>query len=245
MPDTNYEGRDLEVLAGMPNYHGWIMRWFSPYLGGRVVEYGAGTGTFSEYLRPYAQSLTLVEPSVNLHAALRGKFLDDASVDVDAMTLEDHVKQTPSNSVDAAVLVNVLEHIEDDRWALAELARVIAPGGHLLLFVPALSFLMSPLDVQLGHFRRYHRADLVGKLRGAGIELLSCRYFDMPGVAPWFVINRLLGSTSFNPTLVWLYDRMVVPLARGFESVIRPPFGKNLVAIGRRGPPIAGHQTTA
>ena len=42
-----YEGRDLEVLADMPNYYGWIMRWFTPYVRGRVVEYGAGAGTVS------------------------------------------------------------------------------------------------------------------------------------------------------------------------------------------------------
>jgi SAM-dependent methyltransferase len=132
------------------------------------------------------------------------------------------------------VLVNVLEHIEDDERALAELARIVAPGGSLLIFVPALTFLMSKLDVLLGHFRRYHSAELMQKLRGAGLDLVSCRYFDLPGIVPWFVINRLLGSTSFSPAMVKLYDRAVVPLARRAEAIVSPPVGKNLVAISRR-----------
>ncbi|MGC1409773.1 MAG: class I SAM-dependent methyltransferase [Acetobacteraceae bacterium] len=233
MPGKSYEGRDLEALADMPNYYGWIMNWFGPHVRGRVVEYGAGTGTFSQYLRPLAKSLSLIEPSVNLHDTLRQKFRNDPLVAIGPMTLEEHVKQTESDAVDTVVLVNVLEHIEDDAWALSELSRVVTPGGCILIFVPALMFLMSPLDTLLGHFRRYHRAELKEKLRRAGIDIVSCGYFDLPGVVPWFLVNRLLGSTSFNPLLMRLYDRAVVPIARGAEALVRPPFGKNLIAIGR------------
>lgn len=233
MVDTRYEGRDLEVLADMPNYHSWIMSWFSPYVRGRVLEYGAGIGTFSQYLRPLAQRLTLIEPSANLHTALSAKFVDDSSVEIRALTLEAHLSQLDSDATDTVVLVNVLEHIEDDRTALSEISRILTAGGHILIFVPALSYLMSNLDVQLGHFRRYHRVGLQDKLKATGIEIVTCRYFDFPGTVPWLILNKLLGSTSFNPMLVRLYDRVVVPLARGTEAIIPPPFGKNLVAIGR------------
>ncbi len=233
MAEATYEGRDLEVLADMPNYHAWIMSWFDQFVHGHVVEYGAGTGTISTYLRPLAQSLTLVEPSANLHAALQARFPGDASVEIEALTLEEHVKQTSTGAVDTVVLVNVLEHIEDDASALAELSRIVAPGGHVLIFVPALSFLMSKLDRLLGHFRRYHSVELRQKLQATGLQIVRCGYFDLPGILPWFLINKLLGSTSFNPTLVKLYDRAAVPLTRRAEALIGPPLGKNLVAIGR------------
>jgi SAM-dependent methyltransferase len=234
MTDISYEGRDLEALADMPNYYSWIMSRFSGHVRGRVVEYGAGTGTFSQYLRPMAQKLTLIEPSANLHPVLRDRFNDDPAVSILAMTLEEHVRQAGSASADAVVLVNVLEHIQDDIGALAELSRIIVPGGSVLVFVPALGFLMSRLDELLGHFRRYHSAELTQKLHGAGLDVVSCRYFDFPGVVPWLVVNKLLRSTSFSPALVKLYDRAIVPLARRAEAIVRPPVGKNLVAIGRR-----------
>jgi 2-polyprenyl-3-methyl-5-hydroxy-6-metoxy-1,4-benzoquinol methylase len=129
VPDKNYEGRDLEVLADMPNYYAWIMSWFGPYVRGRVVEYGAGTGTFSQYLRPRADSLTLIEPSANLHDALREKFPDDPSVEIGAITLEEHVTQTGSGAVDTAVLVNVLEHIEDDAWRCRNCRALLRQGA--------------------------------------------------------------------------------------------------------------------
>jgi SAM-dependent methyltransferase len=234
MVEQTYEGRDLEVLADMPNYHSWIMSWFSHHIRGRVVEYGAGTGTFSKYLRPLAQSLTLIEPSLNLHPALEECFLGDTSVVIQAVTLEEHVQRTASATIDTAILVNVLEHIEDDTSALAELSRIVTPGGYVLIFVPALAFLMSRLDRLLGHFRRYKSIELKQKLREAGLDVVTCRYFDFPGILPWFLINKLLGSTSFSPALVKFYDRAAVPMARRAEALIAPPWGKNLIVVSRR-----------
>jgi len=115
-----YEGRDLEVLADMPNYYGWIMSWFAPYVRGRVVEYGAGAGTVSKLLRPLADRLTLVEPSANLLPVLQARFPRDPGVEIGRATLEEHSRQLPDGAMDTVVLVNVLEHIEDDRSALAE-----------------------------------------------------------------------------------------------------------------------------
>jgi SAM-dependent methyltransferase len=161
---TTYDGKDLEVLADMPNYHSWIMSWFGPYIRGQFLEYGAGTGTFSQFLRPLAQSLTLIEPSVPV---LRKR----SSVAIAATTLEEHVQRTGTGTVDTVILVNVLEHIEDDIGALAELSRIVTPGGSILIFVPALALLMSKLDGLLGHFRRYHSVELRQKLRGAGLRL--------------------------------------------------------------------------
>ena len=89
------------------------------------------------------------------------------------------------------------------------------------------------MDRHLGHYRRYHRPELRAKLEGAGFDVLALRYFDLPGVVPWLIINRWLRATEFNRTLAWVYDCAVVPLARAIET-IPPPFGKNLIAVARR-----------
>jgi ubiquinone/menaquinone biosynthesis C-methylase UbiE len=134
-----YEGQDLEALADLPNYHAWAMRWFEPYLSGRVIEYGAGTGTLSTYVRPKAQHLTLVEPSSNLIPALASKFRADPSVEAIARSLEEHADRQSSNTAEAIVLVNVLEHIEDNLRALQHFSRIIVKGGH-----PSCPHLRSP-----------------------------------------------------------------------------------------------------
>jgi SAM-dependent methyltransferase len=132
--------------------------------------------------------------------------------------------------------LDVLEHIEDDREALGHLLRALKPGGKLLVFVPALQILMSKLDKIHGHLRRYHRGELIAKVRDAGGDISTCRYFDLVGVLPWLVLNRVLGSTTFNSSLVYFNDRFVVPVSRAAEQIVDLPFGKNLILVASKGP---------
>ena len=233
-PSVTYEGSDLEALADMPNYYTWIMETFGPFVRGDVVEYGAGIGTVSSRLAPLATSLTLVEPSANLIPPLSARFAAMPKVRVLNQRLEDHVAALAGQSVDTLVLVNVLEHIENDRAALQAMFGALRPGGHLLIFVPALGFLMSRLDRMLGHFRRYHRPDLVGKVSAAGGAVKACRYIDLLGVVPWLLLNTVLGGTKFSPVLVTLNDRVAVPISKGLERIIPAPFGKNLILVAEK-----------
>jgi SAM-dependent methyltransferase len=229
-----YEGRDLEVLADMPNYYAWILRHFSPYVRGQVLEYGAGTGTVSKNLLALADAVTLIEPSDNLVRTLNSRFANDARVTVVHASLEDHTRSALDDSFDTIVMVNVLEHIESDNDALKELFRILKPGGNLLIFVPALQMLMSKLDLIHGHFRRYNRVELRSKVESCAFKVEFCRYFDSVGVIPWFILNTLLGKTDFHPSLVKFNDRLVVPMIEALESLVRPPFGKNLILVARK-----------
>jgi SAM-dependent methyltransferase len=240
MQQVQYEGEDLDVLRDMPNYYSWIMATFAPYIRGHVIEYGAGVGTVSERLLPLAARLTLVEPSPPLIPKLRARFAGDPKVDVSSDMLEAHVSPIPSDTVDAVVMINVLEHIEDDRAALSNLVRILKPGGHLLIFVPALQGLMSRIDVMHGHFRRYHKPDLLTKTRNAGAEVLSIRYFDLIGAFSWLVVNKWAGSTMFNPRMIDINDKLLVRLSRGLEAAVTPPFGKNLIMVARKPTAAAG-----
>jgi len=128
-PNVVYEGRDLEATAGLDNYNAWIVETFRPYLRGHAIEIGSGIGTFAGLLRPHVDRLDVVEPSPNLTPVLEARFADGASATVYSATLEAHVAAMDDACRDAVILVNVLEHIEDDRAALAELFRITRPGG--------------------------------------------------------------------------------------------------------------------
>src|SRR5215831_5744610 len=52
----------------------------------------------------------------------------------------------------------------------------------------------------------------------SALDVLTCRYVDFPGVLPWLVINRWMGSTTLNPHMLLLDDRAVVPVARVVET---------------------------
>jgi SAM-dependent methyltransferase len=241
MNDVSYEGHErdfplssLESLADMPNYYSWIMETFEPYIKGEVMEIGAGTGHVSERIAPFAEKLTLIEPASNLVGVLRARFAGNSKVEVVCDTLETHVAGLAENAIATVVMVNVLEHIEDDRAALSRLFQILKPGGHLLLFVPALQALMSKFDLMHGHFRRYHKEDLTTKVSAAGGNVIVCRYFDLAGVAPWFFLYKILGRTTFNPTLVRINDKVSVPISRLIERLVPPPFGKNLILVASK-----------
>ena len=230
-PSNFFPGEVLEDLGHVPNYHDWIVGQFAPLLKGRAAEIGAGLGTISERLRPSVDSLDLVEPSPALAEQLRQKFADDSGCSVAEQSIEVWLEKTGPGALDCIVMVNVLEHIENDHAAVQGLYDALKPGGRLLIFVPALPFLYSRLDEIFGHFRRYTRKSLRTCASEAGFRIEKLRYFDISGVLPWWLLNTVLGKTSFNQPMLTVYDRVVVPPTKLIESILAPPLGKNLVLI--------------
>ena len=67
-----------------------------------------------------------------------------------------------------------------------------------------------------------------------GFTILKSGYFDLIGVAPWWIRFRLLRASTLSPRVVSLFDRLAVPVTRAVESRIRPPFGKNLLLVAEK-----------
>jgi SAM-dependent methyltransferase len=231
---VTYDGRDLEVLAEMPRYYDWILHHFQEHVGGKAIEFGAGTGTISKRLLPFVTELELVEPSPNLAQHLQVHYRDVEHVSVSQQTLEQKIRTANKESYESVVAVNLLEHIEDDLGGLRGFYRLLKPGGKLCLFVPAMPCLMSELDREFGHFRRYSRVGLSKLLVDAGFSLKKMRYMDCLGILPWLIVYRWGGSVKFNPNAVKLYDSVGIPVTRALEGLISPAIGKNIVAIAQK-----------
>ena len=116
---------------------------------------------------------------------------------------------------------------------MAHAHAALKPGGHLLIFVPALRFLYSRLDAELGHFRRYHKPGLSAMVRAAGFTIEKMKYFDCAGVLPWYVAYVLLKRPMAGAS-VGLYDRLIIPATRALEKRVPPPFGKNLLLVAKK-----------
>lgn len=232
---VEYIGKDLEAMDFAERYHRWILDLMLPYMGVDIVEVGAGTGSFSRMLlstRP--SSLTLVEPS---------KMFDSLEANLSTVDVPTKIRLVRDVFVNVAgdigrpdtiLYVNVLEHIEDDAVELRAAGNALAVGGRLLIFAPALSFLYSDFDRQIGHFRRYGMKDLKRKCEAAGFSVLNARWFDLPGIAPWLVKYRLMRSLTMESAAVHAYDRFAVPVIRRLESVFPPPVGKNILLVAEK-----------
>ena len=229
-----YNTQDLEALHDLKNYQKWILDYFRPYLRGSGIEFGAGMGGNSVKILPFFDTLDLVEPSPNLIETLHDRFDDNSAVSIIDATLENHISALPNEFRDSVILINVLEHIEKDAETLCDIFRILKPGGHLLLFVPALPQLFSEMDRVLCHFRRYYHKGLRELVENAGFTIVKSSYFDLLGIVPWFLVNTLGRQTTFNQSLAQLYDSIGVPFTRTMENYISPPIGKNVILVAQR-----------
>ena len=226
----NYTGREMESMDFAVNYHRWILDTFQPFLGTHIIEVGAGTGAFSEMLLANnPESLILLEPSSNLYPLLLNRMGPERAR---KSTLRE--ASLPPATSDSILYVNVLEHVEDDTAELAAVYTMLAPGGRVFIFAPANRWLMSDIDLLMGHCRRYTLDELILKCRSAGFEIHMAKHFDVLGIAPWWVKYRILKSTKMEPRLVQLYDRFVVPVARVLEGWMPPPLGKSIILVGEK-----------
>jgi len=228
-----YFGKDLEAMSFAYNYHKWLLDEIFPFLTGNVAEVGAGMGNFSDFiLSAGVNHLTAFEPSENMYPLLENRFSDNKKVETVSAFFEDQSKQY-KNSFDSVLYINVLEHIEDDGNALVHTYETIKPGGHALIFVPALAFLYSDLDKELGHFRRYSKQSLVDVVEAAGFTVNTVKYFDIAGIIPWYIAFVLLKQTTTEGN-VSAYDKLVVPIMRRVEQVVTPFIGKNLLLVASK-----------
>lgn len=234
-PDgTSYPGHDLEAMSAADRYNREIVNAFSPFLGERSIEVGAGIGNISVLLlERQLEHLHVVEPDRVLHARASERLRGRARVTVHRGFLSSVLAHDRIGGADSVVSVNVLEHVEDDVTELALMRSVLRPGGHLCLWVPALPALYSDFDRSLGHYRRYRKAELAAKIRDAGFGAVRIEYRDIVGMAAWFLCCRVLGL-GLSPGKMRIYDRVVVPLATGIERRLRLPVGKNLLVVARR-----------
>src|SRR5260221_1653022 len=108
-----YSGTELDAVAGGRNYYRWIVDRFAPFFGSKVVEVGAGIGTFSEFVidSPGVESLLSIEPAGNVFPALENKFLGSDRVRTVPANI-DHVDLT--TEADSLVALNILQHVADD-----------------------------------------------------------------------------------------------------------------------------------
>jgi SAM-dependent methyltransferase len=142
--------------------------------GREVLNAGAGQGTFSRLLEGRGFEITSTDASESAVDVLRER--------VRGSVLQADVTELPfaDESFDAVVLGEVLEHVPDDTGAVAEVARVLRPGGVLVISVPAHPKLYGASDRWAGHIRRYRKAGLVAVVEAGGLAVERCSAWGFP-----------------------------------------------------------------
>jgi 2-polyprenyl-3-methyl-5-hydroxy-6-metoxy-1,4-benzoquinol methylase len=231
---TDYLLEAQQRMTHARNYLAWQSRLVTPELGPRVVEVGCGIGTFTGEMLDREAVLALdIDPEcierVRRHYPnrpnLRTLVCDAGSGGLSAFR---------DFRADSCVCLNVLEHIEDDRTALAGMASLLRPGGVVVLLVPAFQALFGPIDQNLGHFRRY-RASLLAPLAAeAGLQVKKMRYLNSAGFFAWWASSKILKREFHSERQIECYDRYCIPWIERLENRFHPPFGQSLFAVLRK-----------
>lgn len=203
--------------------------------GSTVLDLGCGTGAvLSEITRRYrAIGLDRSDLALAFSAkrGLRRLVLGDGSL-----------LPFASMSFDGIVALDIFEHIEDDRTAFSEAFRVLAPGGALVLSVPAFRWLWGPHDVALMHQRRYRKHEVVEALRRAGFVVERASY-SVFWLFPAVVLVRLRDKLRRGPAKVDLpavsdwSNRALIRLQdwEGRWTARHDlPWGSSVVAVARK-----------
>jgi SAM-dependent methyltransferase len=229
-------GRDaLDVMASCDRYAQWLYDLARPHLGSRVVEAGAGIGTMSARMAAdvVARDVLLTDADSSRVGELRKRFADRPRITCDPWRLPEPFPTTDFRP-DTFVLWNVLEHIEDDVRALAEMARALAGGGTLVVLTPAEKGLMGAFDRRIGHHRRYGRRELSAKARAVGLTPVVERPVNLVGLVGWLFSVKFMRARRLRSGNARAFDRLV-PLVRLWEDRLPVPFGLSVMMVARKG----------
>jgi SAM-dependent methyltransferase len=212
-----------------------------------LLDVGCGAGNMIHHLSRYGRvkGLEIDERPVKV-ARERGYDVDQFDV----------TRQMPfaAGTFDAVTALDVIEHNQDDIAILNDSFRVLKPGGHIIITVPALMWLWSHNDDINAHVRRYHAAELRHKLEQAGFSVKRLTYnnfFVFPMAALMILLRRLRGArpelashhlaqeeyqVEMEPAspLVNRVLTVVGQVEAGVMGRFSFPVGTSLIAIGRK-----------
>ncbi len=200
----------LEALAQAPRFNRWMADTISGFIGNRVLEIGAGTGNMTRHLCPRRSLYMATDLDTEHLERLRNGFRHRPNVHVQKLDAASAGDFAPlRETFDTVVLLNVLEHVEDDAGALDNIKSSLQSGGKLVVLVPQGPEAYGAMDESLGHFRRYTRESLTTLLEARGFHVERTLFFNRVSYPGWRVAGQLLKARSLSPFSMGLFDRLV------------------------------------
>jgi SAM-dependent methyltransferase len=200
-----------------------LLDWLRDLRGKTVLVVGSGSGEFAALLARAGGDVTAIDidaPSVELTRQTAEKF--GVSIKTEVATIETF---STKDQFDLVAATDVIEHIENDRSAVAALSELTRPAGRILITVPALPCLFGHHDVVLGHYRRYTRRSLLRLVR-PHLVVEHIRYYGFSLIPVALVISRWLRRPYPTGSAA---SGSLVQFICSIEKRIRPPLGTSLL----------------
>jgi len=239
LQETDPSGLEtLARLAEAQRFNKWMFDTIVPHCKGHVLEVGSGIGNISKFFLEKNFRLTCSDLRDEYLEMLKGKFghlpnlAGVRSIDL----VEEGFEQKYADLLgqfDSIVALNVIEHIEDNKQAIANCKKMLKPGGHVVILVPAYQSLYNPFDKELGHFMRYTSRTLNQLLRSQDLEVFHTQYFNAVGTLGWFVNGSILRKKMIPGGQLQLFDKLM-PVIKLVDTVTFHKLGLSVVSAARK-----------
>jgi SAM-dependent methyltransferase len=185
---------------------------------GRLLEVEAGDGRFAAALRAFGRDVVAIEPDATAREAIRAR----------GVPVGKSLEVLGDERFAGVYTLRALERAADDAGLLAAMRALLAPGGRLLLAVPAFPLLYSSADARDGCRRRYRRRELEASIGAAGFRVTRVRHLDCLGfaLALW---RRSLGARGEARVPSARAQRAAQPISRAFDALGRGAIGTRLL----------------
>jgi len=228
----------LESISDADNFNGWMYKTIKPFTKGNILEIGSGIGNISKFFLNDNAQITLSDIRENYCSALEQKFSTFSNLkNIELMNLTDeNFEQKFSHllgTFDTVFAMNVVEHIYDDNLAIENCHKLLKPGGHCIILVPAYQRLYNKFDHELEHYRRYSEKSLNKLFHNNQFKIIHNQYFNFAGIAGWFVSGKLQGNKSIPKGQMSFYNKLV-PLFKLADKVLFNKVGLSVITVGRK-----------
>jgi SAM-dependent methyltransferase len=231
---------EFELTPTLDRWHFELLR---PYLGRKILEVGAGTGRITALAAAAGnhEELVAIEPSPHFFGLLQ-RTASRWPKTILMQTETASLMPDYAEHFDSVYSVHVMEHVENDRQFLGEMLELTRPGGSVINLVPALPFLFSELDRNIGHYRRYTKKMVRALIKNLPVTIELLAYNNLLGVLGSLCFSKIgkvnyQNSDAAKSRFVALYrcfSEYAVPGIRMVEKLVPVPVGLNLTVVLRK-----------
>ncbi|MDP3431661.1 MAG: class I SAM-dependent methyltransferase [Bacteroidota bacterium] len=227
----------LESISGADKFNRWMYETIKPFCKGRVLEIGGGIGNISQCFLNDEEELVVTELQTEYCDIIRKRLGNRQNLrgvlEMDIVDPEFDLKYREwFGTFDAVFALNVVEHIEYQHKAIANCKKLLKKGGNLVILVPAFQALFNHFDTALGHYRRYTGKTLQAVFDANDLAIVHRQYFNLIGIAGWWVSGSLLRKKIIPEGQMKLYN-FFVPVFRIIDKISNKSLGLSVIMVGR------------
>ena len=221
----------LSTMSRAKRFNRWMADTIAPFVKGDVLELGAGIGNLTLLLAKDERRYVATDSDGENLFELRARLAYRPDIEIARFDFSSAEEAEPfRQSADTVVCLNVLEHVEEDRAALANIRACVRPHGMAIILVPQGPELFGSIDEVLEHKRRYTREELAEKMASAGFRVARIIDFNRATRPGWYLNNRVLRRKTLSRAQLRVFE-FIVPAFRRIDRKLPWP-ANSLIAIG-------------